>query len=145
MFTRTSSLATFGRSLNFTRRSSGASQFRQNETTPDPNSSRALAFRVQHLEAFTFDSPELALTAPRWRCFSTRTLLPMVPPPLDRTGFGHIAFAVPSVPFARDEVLAAGGSSVGDIVTLEASPDSRVTWCYVRDPEGNIIELQSWA
>jgi catechol 2,3-dioxygenase-like lactoylglutathione lyase family enzyme len=64
---------------------------------------------------------------------------------LDRIGFGHIAFAVPSVPDARAEVLAGGGSAVGEIVTLEPSAGSRVTWCYVRDPEGNIIELQSWA
>jgi hypothetical protein len=25
------------------------------------------------------------------------------------------------------------------------SAGSRVTWCYVADPEGNVIELQSWA
>jgi catechol-2,3-dioxygenase len=45
---------------------------------------------------------------------------------------------------ARDEVLRAGGSPVGDIVTLTTATGARVTWCYVTDPEGNIIELQSW-
>jgi catechol-2,3-dioxygenase len=30
-------------------------------------------------------------------------------------------------------------------VTLAAAAAARVTWCYVTDPEGNIIELQSWA
>jgi catechol 2,3-dioxygenase-like lactoylglutathione lyase family enzyme len=63
----------------------------------------------------------------------------------DRTGWGHIAFAVDDVPRARDAVLDAGGGTVGDVVTLRTSDGRRVTWCYVRDPEGNIVELQSWA
>jgi hypothetical protein len=42
-------------------------------------------------------------------------------------------------------VLAAGGSAVGEVVTLTTSAGGRVTCCYVTDPEENIIELQSWA
>ena len=66
-------------------------------------------------------------------------------PAVNRPGFGHIAFAVLSVPQAREEVLESGGTAVGDIVTLTTSTGGRVTWCYVTDPEGNIIELQTWA
>jgi len=39
--------------------------------------------------------------------------------------------------------LSHGGSAVGEVVTVTVSPTARVTWCYVRDPEGNIVELQS--
>ncbi|HEX5031885.1 MAG TPA: VOC family protein [Candidatus Eisenbacteria bacterium] len=67
------------------------------------------------------------------------------PPRVNRPGFAHIAFEVDSVMEARDEVLRAGGSPVGDIVTLTTATGAKVTWCYVTDPEGNIIELQSWA
>jgi glyoxylase I family protein len=66
-------------------------------------------------------------------------------PAVDRPGFTHIAFQVASVDEARHEVIAAGGRTVGEIVTLTTSTGSRVTWCYVTDPEGNIIELQSWS
>ena len=59
-------------------------------------------------------------------------------------GFSHIAFQVDSVPDARLQVLAAGGSAVGEVVTSATSTGTQVTWCYVTDPEGNIIELQSW-
>jgi catechol 2,3-dioxygenase-like lactoylglutathione lyase family enzyme len=59
-------------------------------------------------------------------------------------GFGHIAFQVTSVPIAREQVLAAGGSSIGEVVTSTTNTGTRVMWCYVTDPEGNIIELQSW-
>jgi catechol 2,3-dioxygenase-like lactoylglutathione lyase family enzyme len=59
-------------------------------------------------------------------------------------GFGHIAFQVDSVSGARDQVIAAGGAAVGEVVTSTTSAGTQVTWCYVADPEGNIIELQSW-
>jgi predicted enzyme related to lactoylglutathione lyase len=64
---------------------------------------------------------------------------------VNRPGFAHIAFSVASVNDARAEVLAAGGTSVGEIVTMSMSTGARVTWCYVTDPEGNIVELQAWS
>ena len=66
-------------------------------------------------------------------------------PEVNRPGFGHIAFEVPDVPEARDAIVKGGGSQVGEVVTLQTSTGSKVTWCYVRDPEGNVIELQSWS
>jgi predicted enzyme related to lactoylglutathione lyase len=72
-------------------------------------------------------------------------LAPASEPVPNRPGFAHIAFSVPSVPEARFQVLSHGGSPVGDIVTLTTTTGSRVTWCYVADPEGNILELQSWS
>ncbi len=68
-----------------------------------------------------------------------------MPAAIDRPGFGHIAFAVADVPTARERVLAEDGSPVGDVVTLTTADGRRVTWCYVTDPEGNVVELQSWA
>ena len=66
-------------------------------------------------------------------------------PAVNRLGFGHLAFSVTNVEDAMHQVLAAGGKSVGEVVTLQTSSGAKVTWCYVSDPEGNIIELQSWA
>ena len=65
-------------------------------------------------------------------------------PAVNRPGFGHLAFEVASVEEARAEVLAAGGRAVGQVVTLTTAAGRQVTWCYVTDPEGNILELQSW-
>jgi predicted enzyme related to lactoylglutathione lyase len=64
---------------------------------------------------------------------------------VNRPGFGHIAFQVPDVTLAREEILKSGGKPVGEIVTLQVATGARVTWCYVTDPEGNILELQSWS
>ena len=67
------------------------------------------------------------------------------PSAVNRPGFGHIAFAVPDVAGARDAVLAAGGGGVGEVVTTGTSDGRRVSWTYVTDPEGNVLELQAWS
>jgi predicted enzyme related to lactoylglutathione lyase len=68
-----------------------------------------------------------------------------VRPEVNRPGFAHLAFVVDDVAAAQQEVLSSGGGAVGEIVTLTTATGGRVTWCYVRDPEGNVVELQSWA
>jgi predicted enzyme related to lactoylglutathione lyase len=67
------------------------------------------------------------------------------PTAINRPGFGHIAFAVPDVATAREAVLAEGGGAIGDVVTTGTSDGRQVTWTYLTDPEGNIIELQAWS
>jgi predicted enzyme related to lactoylglutathione lyase len=67
------------------------------------------------------------------------------PTAANRLGLAHVAFAVDDVEAARRQVLANGGGEVGDIVTLMTADGRRVTWCYLTDPEGNILELQSWS
>lgn len=66
-------------------------------------------------------------------------------PAVNRPGFGHIAYSVEDVMNARLEVLAADRNPIGDVISLQTTTGAKVTWCYRSDPEGNIIELQSWA
>ena len=66
------------------------------------------------------------------------------PSPINRPGFAHIAFVVDSVDDARGVVLAHGGSELGEQVTMTIASGAQVTLIYMRDPEGNIVELQSW-
>jgi catechol 2,3-dioxygenase-like lactoylglutathione lyase family enzyme len=68
---------------------------------------------------------------------------PLLPAP-NRPGYGHLAFSVTDVPAAQAEILAAGGKALGEIVTLQTADGARVTFVYVTDPEGNILELQAW-
>ncbi len=64
---------------------------------------------------------------------------------IHRPGFGHVAFQVEDVAAARQEVLAAGGKDFGQLVSVPLPGVGTVTFVYVTDPEGNVIELQSWS
>ena len=64
---------------------------------------------------------------------------------INRPGFAHIAFAVDDVEAAKAAVLEAGGGVVGKVVSLDVPEAGTVTFTYLTDPEGNIIELQRWS
>lgn len=59
-------------------------------------------------------------------------------------GFSHIAFGVDNVAATAQAVLRAGGTEVGSLTVREIPGVGVVTFQYVRDPEGNIIEIQHW-
>jgi predicted enzyme related to lactoylglutathione lyase len=63
---------------------------------------------------------------------------------INRPGFTHIAFEVDDVESAKEAVLDAGGGIVGEVVTREISKAGTITFVYLTDPEGNILELQTW-
>ena len=63
----------------------------------------------------------------------------------NREGIAHIAFEVDDVAAATRLVLEHGGSRVGDLTSSEVPGVGMLTFVYVADPEGNIIELQAWA
>jgi catechol 2,3-dioxygenase-like lactoylglutathione lyase family enzyme len=62
----------------------------------------------------------------------------------DRPGFGHIAFAVDDVEATRQAVLAAGGGELGKVASVKVSGAGSITFAYLTDPEGNIVEVQRW-
>jgi len=64
---------------------------------------------------------------------------------VNRPGFGHIAFAVDDVTAAVEAVRAAGGGAVGQIVSLDVPGAGVVTFAYLTDPEGNVVEVQRWS
>lgn len=58
-------------------------------------------------------------------------------------GLTHLAFEVHDVRQLVDKLLSHGGSLVGEIVSQDYG-DKIGTLVYARDPEGNIVEIQSW-
>jgi predicted enzyme related to lactoylglutathione lyase len=88
--------------------------------------------------------PGYGEAGPTLEIYTYSILLDGEQPAVNRPGLGHLAFEVADVAAARSEVLASGGKIVGEVVQLTTALGSKVTWCYVTDPEGNIIELQCW-
>lgn len=79
------------------------------------------------LEIFSYDVPEGAIA-----------------PEINRPGIAHIAFEVDDVEATLAEIVRAGGSSVGELVAAAYPNGKEAVFVYARDPEGNILELQSW-
>ncbi len=69
---------------------------------------------------------------------------PKAAPVANREGFSHIAFEVEDVPAVLNAILAHGGTAIGSVVSQALESIGRLTFVYAADPEGNILELQSW-
>ncbi|MCB0587855.1 MAG: VOC family protein [Phaeodactylibacter sp.] len=65
-------------------------------------------------------------------------------PAANRKGYGHIAFEVEDVKGVLEKVIAGGGKKIGEVVTKEVEGLGIITFIYVADPEGNLVELQRW-
>lgn len=98
------------------------------------------ALRGAHLRL-----PGLGPDGPTLEIYQFSSMPEGMPATVNRPGFQHIAFVVPSVADARATVVAAGGGVVGEVVSLRTADGRWVTWTYVTDPESNIVELQSWS
>jgi catechol 2,3-dioxygenase-like lactoylglutathione lyase family enzyme len=81
---------------------------------------------------------------PTLEVFQYEQPAPRAHPAANRPGLGHIAFTVEDVGATRDAVLAAGGGSLGEVVTVEIEGAGTITFAYLTDPEGNIVEVQRW-
>ncbi|HEY3055417.1 MAG TPA: VOC family protein [Thermoanaerobaculia bacterium] len=101
--------------------------------------------RDAHLTGIHLRLPGHGDDGPTLEIFHYDELAPRATKAVNAPGFAHIAFSVDDVASARAEVLRHGGRTIGEIVTLQVATGAKVTWCYVSDPEDNIIELQSWA
>jgi predicted enzyme related to lactoylglutathione lyase len=88
--------------------------------------------------------PGLGESGPTLEIFEYRPEASAPDKTVNRPGFSHLAFAVEDVEAARQGVLAAGGGQVGALTTVPVAGAGTITFAYLTDPEGNILELQRW-
>lgn len=62
-------------------------------------------------------------------------------PQANQPGLGHISFEVDDIRATLNAVLQAGGAAIGEITNM-GSPEAPVLCVYVRDLEGNVLELE---
>ena len=62
----------------------------------------------------------------------------------NHAGFAHIAFEVEDVESTFARALDQGGTALGQPSEKAIEGIGMLKLVYLRDPEGNIIEIQSW-
>lgn len=62
----------------------------------------------------------------------------------NHVGFTHIAFEVDDVTKTLDCALNKGASTLGAVTEKKVDGVGILRFVYLRDPEGNILEIQSW-
>lgn len=81
---------------------------------------------------------------PTIEIFSYDELKDSVSSEINRIGIAHLAFEVDNVRETLSEIIKYGGSALGEVVTADYPGNMEATFVYAKDPEGNILELQSW-
>ena len=66
-------------------------------------------------------------------------------PAANRKGLGHLAFEVDDVAVTLAQIGVHGGRTLGEVVVREIAGVGTITFVYAADPEGNILEIQTWA
>jgi len=105
---------------------------------------RATGLRGAHLRGLHLRLPGHGSDGPTLEVFSYDDPRAQTEPTANRLGFGHIAFQVDDLAATLDRLLAAGGERLGEIAEAELPGAGHLELVYARDPEGNVLELQTW-
>ncbi len=98
-----------------------------------------------HLRGEHLRLPGLGDDGPTLEIYTYDQALPRPEPAPNRLGLGHLAFQVEDVAGTLRRVLDRGGRALGQVVSLPVPGKGTVTFVYAADPEGNLLELQSWS
>lgn len=97
------------------------------------------ALKGQHIEVPGYSVP------PTLEVFTYENALPGGPKAINETGITHICFEVEDLKDVMDKALLAGAKKLGEVVSeYFPSLGKTLNAVYIKDPEGNIIELSCW-
>lgn len=106
---------------------------------------RLTGIKGAHLFGEHLALPGYGEGGPTLEIFGYDTVLSRTADAVNASGFTHLAFAVDDVAAKLQEVLARGGGQIGELVQSRYADGRTITVVYATDPEGNILELQSWS
>lgn len=123
------------------------------DCTPKPpkrNQSGAWLEKGTGLKNAALEGMHLALpgygdNGPTLEVYQYQKVIDSQKPKPNSKGLGHLAFEVYNVYEILEKALAHGATKIGEISENMVEGVGRIQFIYIRDPEDNIIELQSWS
>ena len=103
---------------------------------------RATGIKGAHLRGMHLGLPGYGEGSPTLEVFQYDEETEAGVPAPNHRGLGHIAFLVDDVKETSKKVEALGGGAVGETVEVGIPGVGGLRFAYLRDPEGNIIEVQ---
>lgn len=107
--------------------------------------SKGTGVQNAHLQGVHLKLPGYNENAPTLEIYQYSEVkeLPNVAP--NQRGFGHIAFQVNDVNKYLNLALQHGAAKIGELSEHHVENVGLLKFIYIADPDGNIIELQSWS
>ena len=105
---------------------------------------RATGLTSAQLEGIHLILPGYAENAPTLEIFTYTHMHGREPLMANHTGLTHIAFEVEDVDTTCAKALGLGATELGRPTEKNIEGVGVLKFVYLRDPEGNIIEIQSW-
>ena len=105
---------------------------------------RATGLKNAVLEGVHLTLPGYSENAPTLEIFTYTDMLTRELLMANHTGFTHIAFEVEDVDATYEKALSLGAKELGQPIEKVIENVGVLKFVYLRDPEGNIIEIQSW-
>lgn len=106
--------------------------------------SRGTGVKNAHLRGAHLLLPGYGENGPTLEIYQYANIVSQAPVVPNQRGFGHLAFEVADVAATLNAVEEYGGSRLGEITKRRIPDVGVITFIYARDPDGNLLELQSW-
>ncbi len=98
-----------------------------------------------HLQGMHLRLPGYDNSGPTLEIFQYEEMVDCEKPVPNKKGFGHIAFQTDEINKLLDLALEKGAKKVGELSEKYIDEVGLLTFIYISDPDGNIIELQNWS
>jgi predicted enzyme related to lactoylglutathione lyase len=105
---------------------------------------KGTGLKAAQLEGVHMALPGFAAGGPTLEIFQYEAVVNKAETMPNTQGFSHIAFEVDDVAKVQAKALRYGGTALGQVSSKAIRGVGTVTFVYIRDPDGNIIEVQSW-
>jgi len=105
---------------------------------------QATGLRNAILEGVHLLLPGHGANGPTLEIFTYQNMHECEPLMANCSGFTHIAFEVDAVDQTLDAAIKCGGQLLGKVTEKTVDGVGDLKFVYFRDPEGNIVEIQSW-
>jgi len=106
--------------------------------------SKGTGVQNAHLQGVHLRLPGYGKDSPTLEIYQYSEVKEQVPAVPNQRGFGHIAFQVNNLAKYLNLALKNGATKIGELSEHDVEDVGLLRFIYIADPDGNIIELQSW-